>query len=262
MPYLVLVRAGWRRWSAYRAATVAGVITNTAFGFIRAAVLMAAINTAGPIGGYDTADAVTYTWLTQGMIMTIGIWRWTELAVRIQSGDIVTDFSRPLDLQGAYLAGDLGRAAYQLLARGVPPFLVGMLAFDLRFPEHTYTWIAFAAGMVLAVVVSFGMRFLVNLGAFWVLDFRGLYAVSSLFLTVASGFAIPLSFFPAWAESLLEVLPWASMVQIPIDVFLEQRTGAALARGLALQVFWVAALLGAGRAVLRVATRRVVVQGG
>jgi ABC-2 type transport system permease protein len=78
MRYLALMGAGWRRWSSYRAATFAGLFTNTAFGFLRAAVLLAALKVAGPIGGYDLADALTYVWLGQGLIMAIGIWRWSE----------------------------------------------------------------------------------------------------------------------------------------------------------------------------------------
>jgi ABC-2 type transport system permease protein len=262
MAYWALARAGFRRWSSYRAATFAGIFTNVVFGFIRVAVLLAAIDVAGPIAGYDRAVAITYVWLGQGLIMTLAIWRWIDLATRIQSGDVVTDLSRPVDLQGAYLAEDLGRAAYQALARGVPPFVVGALVYDLQLPAHPSTWALFAGSLVLAVVVSFGMRFLVNLGAFWVLDVRGLHGVSSVLVTVASGFAIPLGFFPPWLERVLYLLPWASMIQLPIDVFLEKHTGVEAAAVLALQAVWVFALLGAGRLALQAAERRVAVQGG
>jgi ABC-2 type transport system permease protein len=260
--FLALIRAGWRRWSSYRAATFAGLFTNTAFGFLRAAILLAALDAAGPIGGYDHADALTYVWLGQGLIMVIGIWRWMELATRIQTGDVVVDFSRPIDLQAAYLCEDLGRAGYQIAARGIPPFLVGMLVFDLRLPARPEIWLAFALSLFLAVVASFGMRFLINLGAFWVLDFRGLNGLSSLLMTFASGFALPLSFLPGWADAVLRALPWAAMVQTPIDVFLEQRSGSELTGLLVLQAWWALALLGIGRLVLHAATHRVVVQGG
>ena len=112
------------------------------------------------------------------------------------------------------------------------------------------------------MIVSFGMRFIVNLFAFWVLDWRGLLALSSAFTTVASGFVIPIAFFPTWAARLFTVLPWASMIQTPIDVFIGRRSGPMLATGLALQVFWAIALLGIGRIILARATQRVVVQGG
>jgi ABC-2 type transport system permease protein len=45
-------------------------------------------------------------------------------------------------------------------------------------------------------------------------------------------------------------------------VFIGRRTGATLASGLALQVFWAITLLGLGRVLLASANRRLVVQGG
>jgi len=260
--YWQLVRAGWKRSASYPTATFAGAFTNTVFGFLRAAVLVATLDVAGTIGGYDRADALTYTWMTQGLIMVIAIWRWNDLAVRVQTGDIATDLSRPIDVQSLWLAEDLGRAAYQGVFRGLPPFLVGALFFTLRLPHHGITWLAFALSIVLAVVVSFGMRFIVNLGAFWLLDWRGLAALSSLLVTVLSGFAVPLNFYPTWARILTELLPWGSMVQLPINIFLEQRVGAGVIGLLLVQLFWAVALLAIGRRMLAAGARKLVVQGG
>jgi ABC-2 type transport system permease protein len=260
--YGQLVRAGWQRSAAYRTATFAGVFTNTVFGFLRAAVLVATLDVAGHIGGYDRADALTYTWMTQGLIMVIAIWRWNDLAIRVQTGDIATDLSRPIDVQGAWLAEDIGRAAYQGVFRGLPPFIVGALFFTLRLPHHGITWLAFALSIVLAVIVSFGMRFIVNLGAFWLLDWRGLATLSSLLVTVLSGFAVPLNFYPHWARTITELLPWGAMVQLPINIFLEQSTGASVIGLLLLQAAWAVALLLVGRRMLVAGTRKLVVQGG
>ena len=259
MTYLALAKAGFRRWSSYRTATLAGLFTNTIFGFLRLAVLFAALDAGGAIGGYSRADAATYTWLTQAMIMTIAIWGWVELGTRIQTGDVVTDLQRPVDLQYAYLAEDLGRASYQFLARGIPPFAIGALFFEMTFPGSVARWIAFLVSVVLAVVVSFGMRFIVNLMSFWVLDWRGVNNLSQFLTGIASGFVLPLAFYPDWIERVLTCLPWASMIQGPINIFIDD---GSVAGTLALQCFWAVALLVIGRVVLGRATLRVVVQGG
>ena len=260
--YWQLARAGWNRNATYRAATFAGAFTNIVFGFLRAAVLIATLKVAGDIGGYNRADALTYTWLTQGFIMVIAIWRWNDLALRIQTGAIATDLLRPIDMQRAWLAEDLGRAVYQGVFRGLPPFLVGSLFFTLRLPEHAVTWLAFAVSVVLAIVVSFGMRFIVNLGAFWLLDWRGLDTISSLLVTVLSGFAIPLNFYPHWVRTVTELLPWGSMIQLPINIFLEQERGAGVIGLLLVQATWAVVLLAVGRRLLVRGTRKLVVQGG
>jgi ABC-2 type transport system permease protein len=257
--YVELARAGWRRYATYRAATLAGLFTNTVFGFLRAAVLIAALRTAGTIAGWDRSDALTYTWMTQGLIMFVAIWQWNDIALRVQTGDVATDLQRPVDFQAQWLATDYGRALYQLLARGLPPFLVGALVYELRLPTHASTWLAFACSLVLAVTVSYGIRFIVNVSAFWLLDWRGANGLSTVLATALSGMLVPIAFFPSWAERVLVVLPWAAFVQAPIDVFLERPDANFW---LVRQTFWALVLLALGRVMFDAATRRLVVQGG
>jgi ABC-2 type transport system permease protein len=257
--YVELARAGWRRYATYRLATVAGVFTNTIFGFLRVAVLIAALGTVGQIAGWDTADAVTYTWIGQGLIAVVAIWNWNDIALRVQTGDIATDLQRPVDFQLQWLATDYGRAAYQFFARGVPPFLIGSLVYEVRMPEHASTWLLFLVSIVLAVTVSYALRFIVNVSAFWLLDWRGMNTLSIVLTSALSGFLVPIAFFPAWAVPLLENLPWASVIQAPIDVFLE-RPGADA--WFWRQLAWSFVLLALGRAMFAAGARRLVVQGG
>jgi ABC-2 type transport system permease protein len=257
-----LARRGFRRYAAYPGATWAGVFTNTFFGFLIAYILLAVFRERDTVGTYDARDAVTYAWLAQGLLMTVYIWGWYELAVRIQSGDIASDLQRPLDLQAYWLAQDLGRASYHALFRGVPPFLIGALAFDIRLPGDPVLWVAFVASLALAVVASFAFRFLFNLAAFWLLDYRGVGMLAMVVSTFFSGQLVPLAFFPDRLQTVVWALPFASMVQAPIEVFLGHARGLELAGLLGLQAFWAAALLALGRVVLATAMRKLVVQGG
>src|SRR3954471_4845800 len=79
-----IAKRGWRRYAAYPWATVAGMFTNTVFGFIQAYILLAVYHRRGDVGGYDARDTVTYVWLAQALIMTVFVFGWTELALRIK----------------------------------------------------------------------------------------------------------------------------------------------------------------------------------
>ncbi|HEY6960560.1 MAG TPA: ABC-2 family transporter protein [Gaiellaceae bacterium] len=256
-----IAKRGWRRYSAYPWATVAGIFTNTSFGFLQAYVLLAVYRHRTDVGGFDAADAVTYVWLAQSMIMTVYIFSWWELAWRIRDGSIATDLLRPLNPQRYWLAHDLGRAPYHFLLRGVPPFALGALVFELHWPTPLDA-AAFFLSLALAVVVSFGFRFIYNAVAFWLLDFRGVVTLATTMVIFFSGMAVPLRFMPAALRDVCYALPFGSVIQTPADVWLGKRDGLALLGVLALQAFWAVALLGIGRVVLRRATRRVVVQGG
>jgi ABC-2 type transport system permease protein len=256
-----IAKRGYRRYAAYPAATWAGAFTNTVFGFIQAYILLAVYQHRTDVGGYDAGDAVTYVWLAQALIMTVYIFGWEELALRIRDGSIATDLARPLDPLRYWLAFDLGRAPYHFLFRGVPPFLVGALVFDLHYPSAGLA-VAFAVSVVLAVVVSLAFRFLYNAAAFWLLDHRGILRLSVTVSLFFSGMILPLTFFPGWLHAIAQALPFASIVQAPVDVYLGKHTGGGLAGTLALQLAWAVALLTLARLALARGTRKVVIQGG
>lgn len=216
-------------------------------------------------GGYDVNDAITYAWLGQAMIMTVMIWGGgtpADLAERIRSGDVASDLYRPVGLLGWYVAGDLGRAAYHLITRGVAPTVVGAILFDLKWPDSPAAVIGFAASIPLAVLVSFGLRFLVACTAFWLLDATGPSTIALVLAVFFGGLTVPLVIFPGWLRDVAMALPWAAFLQIPADIWLGKRTGLALVEGLGLQALWAGVLLAMCAAVLRIATRKVVVQGG
>jgi ABC-2 type transport system permease protein len=255
-------RRGYARYAAYPAATVAGLFTNTVFGFMRAYVLLALFQGRQSIGGYDASATLTYTWLTQALIMTIYIWGWQDLALRIRSGDIAGDLVRPVHPLRAALAFDLGRAVYHALFRGLPPLLIGALAFRLVAPSGILEWMAFAVSVVLAVVVSYAFRVIYNVAAFWTTDHRGPLLLGAIAANIFSGFIIPVAFFPDWLAAIAHATPFPSMVQLPIDIFVGRAVGADVIGVLVVQLAWALGLMAAAVLLFERGVRRLVVQGG
>lgn len=259
-----LARRGYRRYAAYPGATWAGLFTNVVFGFLIASILLAVYEHRDEIGGYDVRDAIAYVWLAQGLMSVVGLYGpgWYELARRVQTGDVATDLQRPLDVQRAELASDLGRAGYQALWRAVPQFALGALVFEIAIPGEPGRWLLFAVSVALAVPVAFGIRFLVNLCSFWLLDYRGPVILAIAVNLVLSGSIMPLVFFPGALDTVLRLTPFAAVLQAPVDVYVGTPVGGSSAAVLALQAAWAVALHGAGRLVLAAGTRRLVIQGG
>ena len=268
--YAAVGRGSFRRYATYRAATWSGAFTNTVFGFFIAYTYRALWEVRPHLGGYDLSAALTYVWLGQALLMPVaamGGGIQDDLEARISNGDIAVDLYRPVDQQAWWLAGDLGRAGYHLLSRGLMPLLVGGLFFRLRMPaggfaEAALTWCCFLVSVMFAVTVSFALRYMASLTGFWLLDARGVRQITLVLGMFFSGFLLPLTLFPSALAQVAQHLPWAGMVQIPEDVFLQRRTGSALLAGLGLQLGWIVVLLGAGQLVQRAAAAKVVVQGG
>ncbi|WP_253761478.1 ABC-2 family transporter protein [Hamadaea flava] len=258
-----LAAIGFRRYATYRQAAIASLATNTMFGFLRSYVLLGVAAGTGAAAGYSTEQLLTFVWLGQGLIGVVQLWGWTELSDRIRSGDVVMDLLRPQRTLTTYLAQDMGRAGLAMLIRFAPPLIVASLVFGLAKPQHVWTYPLGLLSIVLAVVVCFCCRFLVNCCAYWLLDNRG----PSMFWLFCSGLFgglfFPLHFLPeplTWALWL--ATPFPSLLQAPLDVISEYagRPGPLVIVGL--QLFWAAVLLGLCELIQRRAERKLVVQGG
>ncbi|MFI6334827.1 ABC transporter permease [Streptomyces sp. NPDC050535] len=260
--YAAVAAGAFRRHATYRAATAAGVFTNTVFGLILAYTFTALWDEKPHLGGYDQAQALTYVWLGQSLLMVVAVMGGgfeNELIERIRTGDIAIDLYRPADLQLWWLAQDTGRALFHLLGRGVVPLAFGAFVFELALPADPLTWLAFLVAVALGVLVSFSIRYLVALTAFWLMDGTGVVQMAWIVGIFCSGMTLPLNVFPGVLGEVVRVLPWSSLIQAPVDVLL----GTADPLGTyAFQGAWALALFAVGRLVQSVATRRVVVQGG
>ncbi|GAB2940278.1 ABC transporter permease [Streptomyces mayteni] len=263
--YRAVSVSSFKRYATYRAATAAGVFTNTVFGFVLAYTYIALWEQRPGLGGYDQAEALTFVWVGQAMIgamALLGGGFQVELEERIRTGDIAIDLYRPADLQLWWLASELGRGAFQVLGRGVGPMVAGSFAFELALPSSPLTWLWFLLAVGLGIVVSFALGFLVALATFWLLDGAGMRMVSTLSSIFFSGMLLPLTVFPGGFGEVVRWLPWSAMLQVPADVLLGQHTGVGLLGVLGFSAAWAVVLLLVGRALQAAATRRVVAQGG
>lgn len=260
--YAAVAAGSFRRYATYRAATVAGVFTNTVFGVILVYTYLALWEERPHLGGYDQAQAVTYVWLGQCLYATLAIQGGgaeKDLMERIRTGEIAVDLYRPADLQLWWLAGDVGRALFQMLGRGVVPFAFGAVFFPMALPTSVTLWAAFVVTLLLAAVVSFALRYLVALSVFWLMDGMGVNQVLMITGVFFSGMVLPLNAFPGGFGDIVRVLPWAAQIQMPADVLMGETDPLG---AFAFQAAWAVALLAAGRLLQSAATRRVVVQGG
>ena len=132
--YLEVARLSFRRYSTYRVATLAGVFTNTVFGFIMASVLRAALGNR-TIGGLDADKATAFTFVAQAMLMAALVLGDFEHVDRVRTGEVAVELLRPIDYAWFRLAADLGRSAFYAVARGIPPFLVGWIVYRFEVPS-------------------------------------------------------------------------------------------------------------------------------
>lgn len=261
--YAEVARRSFRRWSTYRAATIAGIFTNSIFGFIRASVLVAVANARPGAGGFTAKEFVTYSVLTQALLAYVGVFGGSEeIGERIQTGDVVCDLYRPASFQAWWLAADIGRGAFQIIGRGVPIMIVGALVYGIQMPPNLAAYALATVSIAVGLIIGFGIRFIVQISGFWLLDTRGVNQLAITLMMFASGMLVPLSLFPTDLERVMRLLPFAGLVQVPADVFLGAVQGYDAVAAVLGQCAWALVLLALGQLVMQRATQRVVIQGG
>ncbi len=257
-----LMKRSFQRHLTYRAAALAGLVTNLFFGLLRAAVIVAYYGARNEMSGVSLQGAITYTGLTQALIAYLTIWSWYPIMDSVASGEISSDLLKPLDYFTFWLSQDIGRALAAVIMRGLPLILVYALAFDITFPATPIQWLALILGLILSLLVSFSWRFVVNLAAFWTPNARGIGRFAYGLTWVLSGFFLPLRFHPDWFVRLAELTPFPAMVNTVVEIYLGVLSGPELVSALLTQLMWAAILILLGQLVLRAGVRRLVIQGG
>lgn len=260
--FFQLAALAFQRQMTYRAAALAGLMTNFFFGLLRASILVALFGTRQVVEGISINGAITYTGLTQGVIAYLSFFGWYELMDTVYSGDISITLLKPMDAFNFWLAQDLGRAAANLVMRGLTIMGLYALLFDITFPGRASQWLALILALVLSWLVSFSWRFLVNLASFWSPNARGIGRFGFGLTWVLSGFLMPLRLFPDWFIRLSNLTPFPSMINTVVEVYLGVISGPDLVLALSVQAFWFVLLWLLTRAILRLGVRHLVIQGG
>jgi ABC-2 type transport system permease protein len=251
-----------QRQLAYRTAHIAGLVTNLFFGLLRAAVLVALFGARQQVAGLTVTMVVTYTGLSQAVIGSLSLFRWSEVMNSVYSGEISSDLLKPMDYFQYWLAQDLGRAVVSFLMRSLPILIIYSLLFNIQNPHGFTQWFTLILSFILCWLISFSWRFLVNLSAFWTPNAIGILRFAYGLSWVLSGFVMPLDFFPDWFVRLADLTPFPSMIYTFIQNYLGTITGSELWQALLLQGFWCLLLIVAGQILLKAGVRRLVIQGG
>lgn len=247
---------------AYRAAAIAGLLTNLFFGLLRAAVLVALYGNRTVVTGITIEGAITYTGITQGIIGFLSLFSWYELMNTVYSGAIASDLVKPYNYYRFWMAQDFGRAWAQLILRGMPIMVFYALVFDISMPTSAAQWLIILASMILAWSISFSWRFLLNLSSFWVPNAMGILRFGFVLSWFLSGFLMPIRYFPEWFQTICYLTPFPHLINTIVEIYLGVIKGSELLRILMLQVGWALGLMVLSNLVLKAGIRRLVISGG
>jgi ABC-2 type transport system permease protein len=261
-PYVAMFSARFRALLQYRAAALAGLTTQVFWGFVNMMIFGAFYASSTAPQPMTLEQVITYIWLKQALLMVLP-WRPDpEVEALVRTGNVAYELARPVDLYWLWFARAIAMRTAPAMLRCLPMIALALAFFDMKLPETLASTAAFFASVVAAVLLAAAFTTLLSISTLLTVDGRGAQALTSSVVNLFSGALVPLPFFPAWFQSIANVLPFRGLMDTPFRVYLGHIPADALWSVLAHQLLWTAALIVLGRIVLASAMRRMVVQGG
>lgn len=260
--YAAVFSARFRTLLQYRAAAIAGLVTQLFWGLIRVMIFTAFYQSSSAEQPMSLPQVVTYVWLSQAMFRLLPWGVDPDIRQMIGSGSVAYEMLRPLDVYSLWVTRAIANHAAPTLLRAIPMLPVAVLFFGLQAPASPAAFGAWVVSMCAALVLSATMATLMAILMMWTISGEGIGRLMMIAMMFSSGMYVPLPLFPEWAQRGLELLPWRGLVDIPLRLYMGHLPPSDLPPLLLFQGVWVVVFAVAGRAILAAGTKRLVIQGG
>ena len=255
--YVELVATGFRTSLAYRLNSVASLANSVIFLALMYA-LWSAIAASGQLQG-GLAQVLSY--IVLGQVISSSVFMNVEkmLSTKIREGTIVNELKRPVSLRAQVYFQMLGIMLFNFVFVGVPMMLIGFTFLDLSFPG-VFRFAVFLLTVFLGYNIVYGLSYITSMLIFWTKVGWSIRMMRTTVQRLFSGVYFPLYLLPSSLETVFNYLPFQSMVDAPITVFVNP--GASALPVIGKQLFWMLTLFVVGELAWLKARKKLTVQGG
>ncbi|MDO4304439.1 MAG: ABC-2 family transporter protein [Bacillota bacterium] len=205
---------------------------------------------------------LTYTTISilMGNMLTMNVQH--RIVDSVKNGNVAVDMLKPVSIYGLYLAEDIGDFVLSVCQKVIPLFVISTIMFGLPKPSSAISLILFLISFVFAYFINWLLAALLGMCAFQTLSMGAMMAVKSYIIKLLSGSIIPLWFFPHELQVVLELLPFVSIYQLPLGIYIGKYTLDDILPRMGIQLSWVLILLIIFNTVQKKMADRVLIQGG
>lgn len=264
--YFSFFRIRFSNGLQYRAAAFAGVATQFAWGIMEILMYKAFYDADASAFPMKFSELTSYIWLQQALLALFMTWFLeNDIFESISSGNIAFEMVRPIDIYDMWFTKNLANRLSKAVLRCFPILIVTAFlpeSYRIHLPSSFSAFLLFIVSALLGFFVVVAFCMLVYITAFYTISPLGVKILAISTIEFFSGSVIPLPFLPDNVRFVFELLPFASMQNVPLRIYSGNISGSELIYSVALQAFWVAALIVIGKLWMKRALKRVVVQGG
>lgn len=246
-----MMRIGFAEAVAYRAEMVVWVLATTL-----PLVMLGLWNAAaegGPVGGYDQIAFTRYFVVILVVRHLTSVWLVWEVNWMIRTGSLSPWLLRPVSFLWWNLAQTLGGWPLRVLV--VLPLIAGIALWrpEIAWTPGPVALLAGAVSVLLALAAQYLVQCIFGALSFFLDQSVGLYNAWFAVWALLSGYALPVSLLPGWAQTLAVWLPFRATLGAPVSILLGE---APILPTLLFQLGWIAALALLARLTWEAGVRR------
>ncbi|NLK43532.1 MAG: ABC transporter permease [Tissierellia bacterium] len=263
--FLSIIKIRFNLLLQYRVAAIAGIFTQFFFGMVFVMVLYGFYDSTSSPMPINYFSAVTYIWISQGML---GMLPWNgdrEIQSLIRTGDVTYELIRPMNLYNYWLARAFALRTAPTLLRSIPLFTVALLLpkdYGMSFPPNILAFLAWIVTSFGALLISCTITNIINITTLYSISGDGIQRLLSAIVTLFSGMVVPLPLFPDKMKEVLNYLPFSGLVDIPARFFTGDLPFNHLITYSGFQLLWALILYLLGKGILSRKIKDLIVQGG
>lgn len=264
--YLAFFRLRFVMGLQYRAAALAGLVTQFVWGAMQIFTYKAFYDTNPAAFPMSFEATATYIWFQQAFLALFAAWmQEAEIFDSIVGGGIAYELCRPISIYNMQFARSAANRLSSAALRCLPILIVAVFLpepYGLTAPASLGSFALFVVTMALGFAVTVAFCMLVYGICFFTVSPQGVRIVFTCSVELLAGQIIPLPFFPPKVQKILELLPFAAMQNVPLRIYSGSMEGREMIRAVALQLVWLAAIVLAGRFLCGRGEKKTVIQGG
>lgn len=265
--YLAFFRLHFTMGLQYRTAAFAGIATQFVWGAMEILMFRAFYQTPDNGSFPMTFEATcAYVWMQQAFLALFMAWMMdNDIFTCIMDGNVSYELCRPIDLYHMWFSRSLASRCSKAVLRCMPILLVAAFLpkpYGLMAPVDAAAFLLFLLTLATGLAVTVAFCMLIYISAFFTLSPDGIRMVAMSVVEFFSGAVIPLPFFPDRIRGLMELLPFASMQNVPLRIYSGDLSGGDMVRAILVQFLWLFLLVAAGKILNTLAMRKITLQGG
>ena len=219
--YLTLTRAGIIEALQFRLSMFVMVIGNILYLIVVYYLWKSIYDSAGTdiVNGMTFYDTMIYLVLATALFNFMEMYTVWDMGRAIQSGKIVLDLLKPMEYRKYLFWSFSGSFVTQFFFTFLPTFIV--VSVVTKGAIHLgINLLYFVIAAVFAVSINYSIDFIVGTICLYTESIWGINIMKQMIVSLLSGAAIPLAFFPDWMTKVVNVLPFKVIYDTPLTLLL------------------------------------------